>query len=551
MLTRLSVSNFAIIDELNLEFDQGLTIITGETGAGKSILLGALKLILGERADLQQLNDSAKKCIIEAQFDISKLNLNYFFDENELDYDDETLLRRELLPSGKSRAFINDTPVTLNVLKTLGDHLIDIHSQFNTQSLLETPYQLQILDAFSSQLNKIKEYQTQYSIWNKKKSELTSLKEAWADKEKEADYKQFLLEEFSDAQLEEGELEALEKELDELQNVEIIQQVLSETYNKLDTPEFGIISQLNESNSQLGKISEYGEDLEAFQKRLNSVQIELDDLQSEINSKLEGLEANPERLGEINERINLIQTLLTKHKVNSITELLEIEKQLGEDEFDLHQLKDKIQAFEKQIEESEKELDKLSEQIRKKRLAAIPTVEKELLASLAKLGMDNSSLKFDLKPKAQFTSTGKDEIEFLFSANKGVKMQTLGKAISGGERSRLMMAVKKSLAGKLELPSLILDEIDTGVSGKVANEVGNMMKEMANSLQLISITHLPQVAAKANQHFKVQKKTLADKTLTEVVVLTEDQRIEEIAELLSGSDITASALKQAKELIQS
>jgi len=550
MITRLSVKNFAIIDDLNLEFNKGLTIITGETGAGKSILLGALKLILGERADLQQLNDTSKKCIIEAHFDVSKLNLNSFFEENELDYEDESIFRRELLPSGKSRAFINDTPVTLSRLKTFGDFLIDIHSQFNTQDLLDNNYQLQILDAYSSQLDEIKAYQKLYNTWNKQKSELKSLKERFSQKEKEADYKQFLLEELLHANLKSDELDELEKEFSELENIEEIQSNLSEIINKLDTPEIGILSQLNESIGQLSKISDFGKEFEDFQNRMNSVQIELNDLKNEMSYKLDTLEANPEKLNELNERINLIHDLLSKHKVNTIDELIEIKEQLGEDEFDLHQLKDKIEGLNQQIEETEKNLEKFAQKISAQRKKSIPIVEKELLYSLSKLGMENSSLKFELKPRKEFSPNGKDEIEFLFSANKGMKLQTLGKAISGGERSRLMLAVKKSLAGKLELPTLILDEIDTGVSGKVANEVGNMMKEMSKNIQLISITHLPQVAAKANQHFRVQKKTTSEKTLTEVIELSEEQRIREIAELISGSDITETALSQAEELIK-
>lgn len=550
MITRLSVKNFAIIDDLNLEFNKGLTIITGETGAGKSILLGALKLILGERADLQQLNDTSKKCIIEAHFDVSKLNLNSFFEEFELDYEDESIFRRELLPSGKSRAFINDTPVTLSRLKTFGDFLIDIHSQFNTQDLLDNNYQLQILDAYSSQLDEIKAYQKLYNIWNKQKSELKSLKEKFSQKEKEADYKQFLLEELMHANLKSGELDELEKEFSELENIEEIQLNLSEIINKLDSPEIGILSHLNESIGQLSKISGFGKEFEDFQNRMNSVQIELNDLKNEMSYKLDTLEANPEKLNELNERINLIHDLLSKHKVNTIDELIEIKEQLGEDEFDLHQLKDKIEGLNQQIEESEKDLEKFAQKISAQRKKSIPIVEKELLDSLSKLGMENSSLKFELKPRKEFSPNGKDEIEFLFSANKGMKLQTLGKAISGGERSRLMLAVKKSLAGKLELPTLILDEIDTGVSGKVANEVGNMMKEMSKNIQLISITHLPQVAAKANQHFRVQKKTSSVKTLTEVIELSEEQRIREIAELISGSDITETALSQAEELIK-
>lgn len=551
MLTRLSVSNFAIIDELQLQFQKGLTIITGETGAGKSILLGALKLILGERADLKQLNHADQKCIIEAQFDISGLDLNSFFQINELDYEAETILRRELLPSGKSRAFINDTPVTLIVLQELGEKLIDIHSQFNSENLFRQDFQLQILDAYAGQLEELKNYQ---SLFQERNTQLESLKKLHENRdqlEREADYKQFLLDELQNANLKSGELNELEKEQNELQNIDEIQRILTEIDTKLDTPEFGILSQLYESSTQLQKLSGFGEELENYQKRLESARIELDDLRSEISQKIQRLESNPERLSEVSERLDLIHQLLQKHRIQSIEELLEIQVQLENENQNFHELSSEIEKKQKEIQEIEIQLTKKSEEISKNRLAVIPKVEKELLNALQKLGMENSTMKWELIDKKDFGTNGKDEIEFLFSANKGAGLKPVGKSVSGGERSRLMLAVKKALAGRLKLPTLILDEIDTGVSGKVANEVGNLMKEMAENLQLISITHLPQVASKANEHFKVSKKLKAHQTLTEVRKLSESERITEIAELLSGSNVTETAIHQAKELINS
>ncbi|MFA7447338.1 MAG: DNA repair protein RecN [Weeksellaceae bacterium] len=550
MLTRLSVSNFAIIDELDIQFNKGLTIITGETGAGKSILLGALRLIIGERADMKQLNDETKKCIIEANFNISKLNLTSFFEENELDFDEDSILRRELLPSGKSRAFINDTPVTLTVLQELGEQLIDIHSQFNTSELLEQSYQMQILDAHAGQLPLVRKYQTLFSKRSQKRLELEALKDRIAELSRESDYKDFLLDELKTAKLKADEWKELEQEQKELEHIDEIQWILNEIRSKLETPEFGILTQMNEINTQLDKISEFGEDLSEFSQRIHSVSLELDDIQKEIAAKSEGLEASPERLMEVNERIDLIHLLLNKHRLKSIEELIQLEKDLENDKSDFDQLEIQVSDLETKIAAIEKELKIEAEKISSSRKKAIPKIEKEILDSLSELGMENSQLKIAFQTTSKFTSNGMDEISFLFSANQGSTPKPIGKTISGGERSRLMFAVKKSLTGRLELPTLILDEIDTGVSGKVANEVGNMMKEMAKHLQLITITHLPQVASKADKHLKVRKRISDGKTLTDVRELSSEEQIREIAELLSGSNITDSALEQAKELLK-
>lgn len=549
MLQRLSVSNFAIINELNLSFERGLTIITGETGAGKSILLGALRLILGERADLKQLNDPDKKCVVEAVFDISNLNLNSFFEANELDFENETIVRRELLPGGKSRAFVNDSPVNLNLLQSLSEKLIDIHSQFNTQNLFNQDYQLQILDAYAEQLNEIKAYRTLLNQRNQKRSELADLTEKLHELNKEADYRQFLFEELDTANLKDDESEILEKELNELKNVEEISRILDESENKLNDSDFGILPALRNISVQLQKISGLGNDFEEFYNRVESTRIELSDLNSEISNKLQKLEANPEKLEETASRLDLINGLLNKHRVQSIAELNEIKKQLETENLNSAQIENEIEELKKEISKLEEELNQSAAEISKNRKNVIPSVEKELIDSVSKLGMENSGIELKLNPKPDFGPNGKDEIEFLFSANKGSRLKEIEKSASGGERSRLMLAVKKLLAGKLELPTLILDEIDTGVSGRVADEVGNMMKEMSKSLQLITITHLPQVAAKADAHFKVEKQTEAEKTITSVNPLDKKQRILEIAALISGSGITDSAIEQAELLI--
>ncbi|SMC58993.1 DNA repair protein RecN [Moheibacter sediminis] len=550
MLTRLSVSNFAIIDELQLQFGDGLTIITGETGAGKSILLGALKLVLGERADLKQLNNAEKKCIIEATFDISKLNLSSFFEENELDHESESILRRELLPSGKSRAFINDTPVTLDVLQELSEQLIDIHSQFSTANLLDENYQMQILDAYANQISSVNEYKKNYLLRNSKRSELKKLEEKLQSKSQEADYQNFLLNELSESNLKKEELEELEKEQKELQHADEIQRVLGEIQTKLETPEFGIIVQLNEVLSGTQRISNYTSDLDSLSERFNSVKIEIQDLENEIQSKISKLELNPERLDEVNDRINLLHSLMVKHRVNSTEELLEILSKLESENSDFNSIEIQIEKIKQEINTIENQLKSFSEKISSKRKSVVSKVENSILETLSKLGMENSSINIELKTSDEFTPNGIDKIDMLFTANKGSELKPIGKSVSGGERSRLMLAIKKLLSSHLDLPTLILDEVDTGVSGKVADEVGKLMQEMSQEMQLISITHLPQVAAKGQFHLKVLKKTEYNLTQTSVKELNKEERILEIAELISGASISESALQQARELLQ-
>lgn len=549
MLVRLSVSNFAIIDELQLDFQKGLTIITGETGAGKSILLGALKLVLGERADLTQLKNSNQKCIIEATFNLTQLNLNNFFDAHDLDYEKETILRRELLPSGKSRAFINDTPVTLDILQQLSNQLIDIHAQFNTENLFNQKFQLQIIDAYANQINEINQYHKLYQTWLNAQSKLSKTQEQLKNNALEADYKKFILNELIESNLTSGEIETLESELNELQNIDEIQQSLSEINIKIDS-EFGLNSILNEISIQLNKISAFGEEFENLSERVNSVKIELQDIYQELQNKVSRLESNPERLYEVTERLNLLYNLLQKHRVNTIEQLIELKNQLENETDDFDKLEQEISKLTADIESIENDLDTKTKQISQTRKNISPQVETALLQSIAQLGMENASMQIKLTPTQTFHAQGKDQIEILFSANKGASLKPIGKSVSGGERSRLMLAVKNLLSTHLQLPTLILDEVDTGVSGKVADEVGNLMKKMSKTMQVISITHLPQVAAKGSQHFKVQKKIEDNLTKTEVKVLNNVERIQEIAELISGSSISESAISQAKELLQ-
>lgn len=551
MLTRLSVSNFAIIDELRLELGNGLTIITGETGAGKSILLGALKLVLGERADLKQLNNPEKKCVIEAIFDIANLNFRPFFEENELDYDSEVILRRELLPGGRSRAFINDTPVTLDVLQKLSEQLIDIHSQFSSENLLDEKYQLQILDAYARQFQLTEAYKKNYSERNRKRNELLQFENQLRIKSQESDYKSFLWNELKDSHLEPYELKRLEQEQKELQHVDEIQKILAETYGKLEMPELGIISRLNEISSGLQRISSYSDDLNTLWDRINSVRIELSDVQDEIQSRISHTESTPERLEEITERLNVLHSLMLKHRVNTIEELMQIQNELKTENADFNSLENKIETTKQEIKALENQLKSDAEKISSGRKKVIPEVENTLLNTLSRLGMENSSMKIELNHDKDFNPSGTDEINMLFTANKGSALKPIGKSVSGGERSRLMLAIKKLLSSHLQLPTLILDEVDTGVSGKVADEVGRLMQEMGSEMQLISITHLPQVAAKGKHHFKVMKKTENNLTKTIVKELNPEERIMEIAELISGSDISENAIHQARVLITS
>lgn len=549
MLKTLRVNNFAIIDQLEIDFHPGMTTITGETGAGKSILLGALKLVLGERADLKTLKNSNEKCIIEAVFDIKDLDLQDFFKEYDLDYEDESILRRELLPSGKSRAFINDTPVKINDLHLLSEQLIDIHSQFNTPKIFEHDFQLSMLDIYGENKDLLKKYKKVYQSYIEVKKKIKEAQNSLENQSQDLDYKLHLWEELSNANLRLQELEFLESEIKALSNVEEILAILGEAYQFLDHPEMGIVSQLNEASNKINKITSYSNDIKHLYERMISAKIELDDITSELQNRIDSTELNPEKLLEINHRFDLLHRLLRKHNTNTIEELIEVRDTLETQTSGFDNLSDLIIQLTKQLNGFGDELEKLSLKIRKNRLTSIDTIKKNILASLAQLGMENSNLIIQLDEVSEFTPTGKDQVQFLFSANKGMEPRIFEKSVSGGERSRLMLAIKKLLASHTFLPTLILDEIDTGISGKVANDTGKVMQSMADNMQLLVITHLPQVASKGNHQVKVYKEVVNDTTKTNVVQLSKDQRLKEIAQMISGSDITDAAIDQAKELL--
>ncbi|MDM1549169.1 DNA repair protein RecN [Empedobacter falsenii] len=549
MLKTLRVNNFAIIDQLEIDFHQGMTTITGETGAGKSILLGALKLVLGERADLKALKNVDEKCIIEAVFEIKNLELNDFFEENDLDYEDESILRRELLPSGKSRAFINDTPVKVSILQELSELLIDIHSQFNTPKIFEADFQLSMLDIYGENKDLLKEYKNDFNHYISTKKKIKDAQNSLENQSHDLEYKLHLWEELNNASLKNEELEQLEIEIKSLSNVEEIISTLNETYQFLEHPEMGIISQLNEASNKLNKISDYNSQYNSIYERLISSKIELQDISGEMSSLIDSTEINPERLQEITDRYDLIHKLLRKHNVTSIEELIAKRDELESQTSGFDNLSDLIIHLNKELNSISEKLEKQSIKIRKNRFSSIEIIRKNILNILSQLGMKNSQLTIQLNETADFTATGKDEVLFLFSANKGMEPRIFEKSVSGGERSRLMLAIKKLLATHQHLPTLILDEIDTGISGKVANETGKVMQKMAENMQLLVITHLPQVASKGNYQLKVYKEVVDETTQTNVIELSQQQRLEEIAQMISGSELTDAAINQAKELM--
>ncbi|MGV0847616.1 DNA repair protein RecN [Empedobacter falsenii] len=549
MLKTLRVNNFAIIDQLEIDFHQGMTTITGETGAGKSILLGALKLVLGERADLKALKNIDEKCIIEAVFEIKNLELNDFFEENDLDYEDESILRRELLPSGKSRAFINDTPVKVSILQELSELLIDIHSQFNTPKIFEADFQLSMLDIYGENKDLLKEYKKDFNHYISTKKKIKDAQNSLENQSQDLEYKLHLWEELNNASLKNEELEQLEIEIKSLSNVEEIISTLNETYQFLEHPEMGIISQLNEASNKLNKISDYNSQYNSIYERLISSKIELQDISGEMSSLIDSTEINPERLQEITDRYDLIHKLLRKHNVISVEELIAKRDELESQTSGFDNLSDLIIHLNKELNSISEKLEKQSIKIRKNRFSSIEIIRKIILNTLSQLGMENSQLTIQLNETADFTATGKDEVLFLFSANKGMEPRIFEKSVSGGERSRLMLAIKKLLATHQHLPTLILDEIDTGISGKVANETGKVMQKMAENMQLLVITHLPQVASKGNYQLKVYKEVVDETTQTNVIELSQQQRLEEIAQMISGSELTDAAINQAKELM--
>lgn len=549
MLTSLSIKNYALIDNLQVNFNNGLTIITGETGAGKSILLGGLSLVLGKRADLSNVKDASIKCVIEATFDVANYDLKSLFKEEDLDYEPLTIVRREILPSGKSRAFINDTPVNLDSLQTLGEHLLDIHSQHQTLQLTNDDFQFQVIDALADNAKLLSEYSNQLSTYKSLKRELTQLQEQKNEFTKELDYNLFLLKELEAAKLEDDDLETLEQEYETLNNIEEIKDKLSASYQLLSNEDIGVISNLTELKNQFAKISEYSANYKAIFERINSSLIELDDVFSEIETAQDQLEDDPNRLEVVNAKLQVLHNLMQKHIVSNVSELISIRENLKEKVSVTENMDTQIVAIEKKLKTIEQQLNQLAKDIHKTRENAIPTLTEQLEAILGSLGMPNAKFKVELKLVDKFLLNGKDELSFLFSANKGGQFNELKKAASGGELSRIMLAIKSILSKYTQLPTIMFDEIDTGVSGEISNKMGSIMQQMSKTMQVFTITHLPQIASKGDTHFKVFKEDVDEVTQTQLKKLTSEERIVEIAQMLGGATLSDSALEHAKQLL--
>ena len=549
MLQKLRIQNYAIIDELVINFSSKLNIITGETGAGKSILMGALDLVLGKRADSAVLKSKENKCIVEASFEMHKNNaVKNFFEENDLDSDNEILIRREIAPNGKSRSFVNDTPVNLTQLKELTNHLVDLHRQFDTLEIGTENFQREVLDALADNANLLAELKTSFAKYTTAKNELENLKQQQANADKEADYNKFLLEEFTEINLQENELEQLDTEIKLLSNAENIKQQLTAIYGSLTSGETPIAQQLKALSQKLNGVKEFNTAIEDLQKRLIAAQIEIQDVADELESIDDKIAYDAEQIEKVNERLSLGYKLQKKHSVNSTNELLEIQETLQQKLDAVFNIVHAIEKLEKEATLQFETATAFAKKINSNRQKQIIPFEQNVNKLLAKIGMPNAQIKVELK-SATLNAKGSDEINFLFDANKSNRFEPLHKVASGGELSRLMLTVKSLVAKKLQLPVLIFDEIDTGISGEAAKQVGIIMKDLSTSHQLISITHQPQIAAKADAHYFVYKQIENDAIKTSVRLLNSNERITAIAQMLGGEKPTNAALANAKEMM--
>ncbi|MBO3098540.1 DNA repair protein RecN [Gelidibacter pelagius] len=549
MLTTLSIKNYALIDRLQVNFNSGLTIITGETGAGKSILLGGLSLILGKRADLSSVKNPSEKCIIEATFDIANYNLKTLFKAEDLDYEPQTIIRREILPSGKSRAFINDTPVNLDSLQALGERLLDIHSQHQTLQLTNDDFQFQVIDALAENGNLLQDYTFQLNKFKSLKTEFKKLQNQKIEAAKELDYNLFLLKELEEANLIDGELESLEEEYETLNNIEEISERLAAAHELFGSQEIGVMLHLTEAKNQLSKLADFSANYKSLFERVTSSLIELDDMFAVIEELQESLEADPSRLNSVNLKLQVLHSLMQKHTASDIAELIQIRDALSEKVSITENLDSVIAQKESELSLIENTLNGLALKISKNRLQSIPGLIKQLEELLAILGMPNARFNVELLPSASFLNNGKDDLKFLFSANKGGQFNELKKAASGGELSRIMLAIKSILTNYTQLPTIMFDEIDTGVSGEISNKMASIMQQMSKTMQVFTITHLPQIAAKGDTHFKVFKEDVEDVTQTQLKRLNQDERIVEIAQMLGGINMSDSAIEHAKQLL--
>jgi len=549
MLQRLCIENYALIRKLDIEISDGFTVITGETGAGKSILLGAMGLILGQRADSTVLFDKSPKCVVEGTFLIKGYDLDHFFQSNSLDYDDMTILRREILQSGKSRAFINDTPVTLNIMKELGERLVNIHSQHSITTLNERSFQLAILDQYAGLGKEIKEYKKVYAAARKLKDELEDLRNLATNRSKEQDYKQFLYDELKNAQLSHGEQEDLEKRLNTLTHAEEIKRNLYTSLNLLDGNEPGILSRLNEIIGLLNQILPIFPDIEDTVIRLKSDLIDLKDIGNSLSSFSESVEVDPNEASRCAARLDQLYHLQKKHQVSSVQGLLEILNSLDKEIVENDHLDEKIKKLEDQLSAMVSQLEFIAGKVSEARNKHKVTLENIIHKSLIELALPNSVFTIALEQAPTIGPEGIDQVRFLFSANKGIPPDEISKVASGGELSRLMLALKSLISQRNLLPTIIFDEIDSGVSGEIAGRMGEILRNMGKSMQVIAITHLPQIAGCGKAHFYVYKADSGKIAETRIEALNEAKRVEEIAKMLSGAVPTEAARKAAKELL--
>jgi DNA repair protein RecN (Recombination protein N) len=549
MLRYLSITNYALIQNLEMSPSGSLSMITGETGAGKSIMLGAVGLLLGNRADTKALLDPDKKCVVEGTFSIGNYGLKDFFEQEELDYEQECIIRREISPSGKSRAFINDTPARLETLKDLGKFLMDVHSQHDTLQLGEGTYQLNLIDAFAGNKAPLSSYQDAFEAYSKANRQLTTLQKQAADLKKEADFNRFQLEELSALKLQEEEQALLENEQEILEHAEEIKAKIQEITVHLEDEQFGSLKTLALATQAAQQLSRYTQKFDTYHERFQSVLIELKDLASSLSAEDQDIEVDFEKLDQIRERLSRIYQLQQKHGVKTVAELIQIEQGLAESVFKAENLEEELIQLQSRVEKTHVSMAKAAAVLSEKRQQVLPDFGNHLTALLQRLGMENAKVEFEVKSVTP-NRYGTDEIELLFSANKGIKPQPMRQVASGGEFSRLIFAIKYLMADKMALPTLIFDEIDTGVSGEIALQMVRMMQDIAANHQVICISHLPQVAAKGDQHYFVYKDNSSDKTVSRIKLLQQDERITEIAKMIAGSNPSAHAYQSAKELLE-
>ena len=550
MLKRLKIRNYALIRELDVEFNSGFTIITGETGAGKSILLGALSLILGQRADTTALKDTEKKCVVEGVFNVKDYDLKELFEQYDLDYEEQAIFRREISPSGKSRAFINDTPVNLKAMRELGLRLVDIHSQHQNLELNNQHFQLTVVDLYAGHNDLLETYREKFRIYRKTVQALNTLLEKAGQSKADLDYFRFQFEQLEKVALVDGEQEEMEKELETLNHAEEIKSNLTQLFELLNGDGPSVVRGSKDGLNLLNKVAKFFPEGESLNQRLESTYLELKDIAEEAERAAESVEYDPGRIEFLNDRLDLIYTLQQKHRVETVAELIAIRDSLDEKISDIDSFDLEIEKLEKQRDIAEAEVKTLAGQLSEQRKEVLPAIEERVNGLLLQLGMPNSRFRVDLNSNGTPTSSGIDEASFMFSANKNAELCEISKVASGGEMSRLMLSLKSLISKSKALPTIIFDEIDSGISGEIAGKMGGILKEMAGGMQVINITHLPQVAAKGDYHYWVYKQDTEHETVTHLKLLSEKERVEELAKMLSGENISEAALQNAQELLR-